>query len=216
MIPKLLHSIWVGPNDIPPHIREWLALSDAMNSREGFSVFLHGNELLNRYGDDPYVKHLVAIGAKWAFVADRLRVLLLREEGGIYIDADANPQRPFKVLNHILEDPRVDFVTGVRSPYRKMVALHRGISLIDDTVMMSAKNGRMINRMADLWRPGKEKQTGYELGLEVISNVDYSVVLLNWRFFYSEQPEAETIALHDFCNLASWCEKPQFPAFANG
>lgn len=206
MIPRILHQIWIGPQSMPANCVEWCAHTKGLN--RGYQYHLHGNELLERYKADPYVRALVDRSEKWAFIADRLRVLVLRDEGGIYVDADAMPVRPFDTLSRILDNPRTDFVTGLRSPYRKMVALHRGVSLVDNTVMMSAKGGRMISRLSSLWKPGKEKQTGYDMGIEVLTNADESTVLLNWRYFYAEESHAETIFLHDTVNLGSWIPKP--------
>jgi hypothetical protein len=191
---------------MPDNCREWCEHFKGMH--RFYDYRLYGNELLERYAHDPYVKFMVDKGEKWAFIADRLRVLLLRDEGGIYVDCDAMPVRSFDSIGRILDNPKVDFVTGLRSPYRKHVALHRGISLVDNTVMLSAKNGRMINRLAGLWQPGKEKQCGYDMGIEVLTNADDATVLLNWRYFYASESSAETIILHDTVNLGSWIPKP--------
>lgn len=191
---------------MPGNCVDWCAHMKGLH--HGWNYRLHKDELLLRYQNDPYVKELMERGEKWAFVADRLRVLLLRDEGGVYVDCDAMPVRSFDSISSVLQNPRTDFVTGLRSPYRKMVALHRGVSLVDNTVMISAKGGRMIARLASLWTPGKEKQTGYDMGIEVLTNADDSTVLLNWRYFYSDKAHAETIILHDSINLGSWIPKP--------
>jgi hypothetical protein len=89
-----------------------------------------------------------------------------------------------------------------------MVALHCGISLVDNTVMLSAKGGKVVRRLCDLWKPGKEKQTGYEMGIEILCNLDDTVTMLNFRYFYAEQAFQESIILHDAVNMASWVTKP--------
>lgn len=205
MIPHTIHSIWIG-GEIPGEIRDRCAHMKGLNNDMEYRLW--GNELIERYRDDPYVTTLLERQDKLAFVADRLRVLLLRDEGGIYVDADAVPVRPFRSIAHIIDNPRCDFVAGMRSPFRKGVKLHGGISLVDNTVLLSAKGGKVARRLCDLWKPGKERQTGYEMGIEILCNLDDTVTILNFRYFYAEEAHHETICLHDAINLYSWSNKP--------
>jgi len=171
----------------------------------GFDYKLHDPELLDRYAGDAYVRSMQLKGEPIAFIVDRLRLLLLRDEGGIYLDADAESTQSFSIIDHILNDPKTDFVTGMRNPHRPGVALHRGVALIDNTVMLSAKNGRVINRLCSLYRPESLVHNGHSIGVEVMRCLDHDVTLLNYKYFYSDVPSSETIALHDFQNLSSWC-----------
>ena len=62
--------------------------------------------------------------------------------------------------------------------------------MIDNTVMGSAKNGRMVNRMLALYTPERPKQTGHDCGMECLRSIDESVVLLNYeRFYIHHEPE---------------------------
>jgi hypothetical protein len=209
MIPRLIHQIWVGPNSIPDREAEWCARTAAMNPKWGHN--LYGNELLEKYGQDPYIRIMLSKNEKWAYVTDRLRVLLLRDRGGLYIDADAEPQRSLDSLA-FWQMPHVDFVAGLRSPTRKDVALHRAIPIVDNTFLGSAPNGRMIRLIDDLWRPGEVTGdnvvvNGHKTGLCIISNADWTTVLLNHRYVYCEQLFPESLVAHDFCNLGSWTQQ---------
>lgn len=208
MIPRLIHSIWIG-SSIPEQLKGFSERMASINPL--FKYQLHGEELIERYSDDVYVRALLSNKEELAFVADRLRVLLLREEGGIYVDVDALPVKSFAALSHILDRQQVDFLTGMRSPFRKGVALHRGISFVDNTVLCSAKNGRMINRIARLWSPKVQVVNGYNIGLEILDNAETDTVLLGYKYFYSEVPIPEAIVLHDGMNLGSWCKDRKPP-----
>lgn len=201
-INRTIHQIWIGDKPIPADCKAWC--SEWKSLHRGWEYHLWGNELFEKYADDPYVSFMNNSNEKLAFVSDRFRVLLLREFGGVYLDADCLPVRKLDTIAHILDRPDVDFVTGLRPPDRKFVALHRGISLVDNTVMLSAKNGRMINRICSLYTPESRKQNGYSMGLEVIRHADHTTVLLNSRYFYGSSPTPETILLHDNHNLGSW------------
>lgn len=210
MIPRQIHQVWIGPKEAPSHIREWCAHWKGLNPE--WEHRLWGNELYDVYRDDPYIRWFIETGEQLAFVADRFRVLLLRDHGGLYVDADAEPVRPLRVLNRLWDRPDMDFMTGIRSPDRKYVALHRGISLVDNTVMASQKGGRVIGRICGLYTPERKRINGYQMGLEVIRNVDETVVLMNFRYFYDSRSTAQTVFLHDDRNLASWSVRRGLPA----
>jgi hypothetical protein len=198
---RILHQIWVGPKPIPEREKAWCAEMRKMNST--WDVRLHGNELLQTYFDDPYVKALQHFGHPWAFVNDRLRMLLLRDHGGVYLDCDCQPIRPLDTLSHVWDGPAT-FIAGFRSPDRPAVALHRGVTLLDNTFLASAPNSRMCQRILALWRPQNVVVDGHAVGVEIMRNCHTDVALLNYRYFYSMQETPETVVLHDAQNLSSW------------
>jgi hypothetical protein len=96
-IPRDLHQIWIGPDPIPEHCARWVNLWHTIHGPEiGWRHQLHGNELLKRWPDDPVLREQLALGVPWAFVADRLRCLLLAEDGGAYVDVDVQPIAPLE------------------------------------------------------------------------------------------------------------------------
>lgn len=181
-----------------------------LNTKNGWSYTLHRDEILERYKDDPYVKKLQVEKENVAFVVDRLRVLLLRDEGGVYCDADCRAVRPFSVVGGIAM-AHWDFMYGARNPHRPGVALHRGIALVDNTVLGSAKNGRMINQLCDLYKPSNRQwlQNGVSIGHAILGNEDWTTMGLNYRYFYADSVSTETIVLHDTMNFASWLQHPE-------
>ena len=173
---------------------------------------LHGNELLDRYGEDIYVKFMLSKGEKWAYVSDRLRVLVLRDEGGVYIDADAEPVKPFDSVPFWDMD-HVDFAYGGRSTGRKQVALARGVSFIDNTFMGSRPNGRMITILDNLWSPATVTGEGNVVngglcGRTIFDHQNWTCAPLGFKYIYSETLFPETIVLHDAHNLGSW--RPEY------
>lgn len=203
MIQRRVHQIWIGP-EIPQEIQGYCDDMKRMNSDMEYQ--LHRNEVLERYKDDPYVRYLLNAEEKMAFVVDRIRVLLLRDEGGIYIDADARPVRPFSTLPW-LDMPHVDFAFACRDAYRPGVAIARGISFIDNTFLASRKNGRMANRLCALYHSKAPKRDGGAIGREIFSNLDWTCVALNFRYVYAMERYPETLVLHDPFNLGSWVTK---------
>lgn len=201
MIPRVIHSAWVGPKSIPDRERAWCERMRGMNPT--WTYYLHGDEVLQKYAADPYIKHLQEKKEPIAFLTDRLRVLLLRDTGGVWLDADCEPKKPLDTLP-IWDAPHVQFAAGMRSPHRKDVALYRGVALVDNTFLASAPNSTMIRRLDALWKPEAPVVTGHRCGIAIMENVDQNTCLVNHRYFYGEQLYPESIVLHDSTNLASW------------
>lgn len=200
-IPRKLFQAWVGSQPIPDRERAWCERMKGMNPT--WEHRLYGNELLERYKDDPYVKALITNQEKTAFLMDRLRVLLLRDEGGVWLDADCEPKKPLDTLP-IWDLLHVQFATGMRSPHRKEVALHRGVPIVDNTFLASAPNSHMVRRLLSLWTPQAPVVTGHRCGIAIIEAADHTCALVNYRYFYAEQLFPESIVLHDSHNLGSW------------
>jgi hypothetical protein len=202
MIPKVLHQGWIGPKPAPDEVKRYCGNMQRMN--RDFDYHWFGNEILDQYGNDPYVKYMLTRGEKWAFVVDRIRVLLLKDHGGIWIDPDSEPVKPLNRLT--FWGKPWDFVTAHRSPYRDAVQVKRGVAVVDNTVMASAKDGRMINRLYNLSNSIAPVRKGAEYGWEIMDQSGEDTLWLNPRVFYSTGPHPEAIVLHDSHNLGSWCE----------
>lgn len=207
MIPRKIHQAWVGNKPIPEREAAWCAEMKRMN-QGSFDVKMHGNELLERYSSDPYVAELVSKGEAWAFVCDRLRCLLLRDEGGIWLDPDCQPIRPLKALDHIWNDSKVQFVTSFRHPLRPGVALHRGVTLADNTFMASAPGSRDIMRVLEAWTPLRSLVNGHDIGIQVMIYGEYpETAWLPYKYFYDLNPGPDTLVLHDGHNSGSWVKQ---------
>lgn len=203
MIPKIIHQAFIG-KPIPEREAGWCAQMKSLNS--DFDVRLYENDVLERYKDDPYVKELMSRGEPLAFVVDRIRVLLLRDEGGIWLDPDCQPVRPLNKLDHVWNNPTTTFVSSFRDPLRSNVHLHRGITLADNTFLASAKNSRIVNRILEAWTPQSVIIDGHSTGVKILQYTDHDVCWLHYKYFYSLVNEPEVICLHDAHNLRSWVE----------
>lgn len=203
MIPRTIIQGWIGPKKAPEQIERLCADMRRMNA--DFEYLWLDNAFLKANSKDPYISHMVNRGEKWAFVMDRLRVLALKEHGGIWIDPDAQPVKPLKTLD-VWQETRWDFLTAHRSPYRSEVQVKRGVAVVDNTVMGSAKNGRMINRLVNLSHSNAPVRKGAEYGWEIMDQSGPDVCWLSPKEFYSMDKNPSAVILHDSINLASWTD----------
>lgn len=214
MIPRILTQIWIGPKALPEREAGWCLEMKRLNPT--WSYRLLGNDLLERFKDDPYICHLQIQKAPLAFVADRLRMLVLHEDGGIYLDTDCLPKRPLDALP-MWDEPSAEFVYGMRDPYREGVALHRSVAFCDNTVLASAPKSAMCKKILALWRPEEIQITGHRVGLCILSHADWTCRGLGHRYFYSMRSHPESIVDHDSHNLASWvADKTPIPTVRAG
>lgn len=91
MIPKIIHYCWFGGKPLPKehnkYIEEWKKLMPDYQ----FKKWDESNFDINKYR---FAKEAFDAG-KLAYVADYCRVLILYNEGGIYLDTDVRVQRRF-------------------------------------------------------------------------------------------------------------------------
>jgi len=77
----VIHQIWVGPNPMP---LKWMGSWRKKNPDMGYSVWTNYRGF--RY--ERKIKHLIDKGM-YACATDIMRVEILYDEGGVYIDADS-------------------------------------------------------------------------------------------------------------------------------
>lgn len=95
-IPKIIHYVWVGPNELPQSAKQCI---------QSWKKYLSDYELKlwnekNSPMDHPFVKRMYD-EKKWAFVSDYIRFWVLFREGGVYLDTDTEV---LKSLNPLLEE----------------------------------------------------------------------------------------------------------------
>lgn len=89
-IPHVLHYVWVGGNPMPDNFQ---------TCYDSWKKYCPGFEIIrwdetnfdissNRYAREAYAEK------KWAFVSDYIRLAVLYQYGGIYLDTDAEIVRP--------------------------------------------------------------------------------------------------------------------------
>lgn len=104
MIPKILHKIWFGPGiDKLGYSDKWL------NHFPEYKLIVWDNDTLIPYFDE--MIHLLGEVPKcqFAWVGDLLRLLILRDHGGIYLDHDVEIFRNFEELLNTGSDVYLTF-----------------------------------------------------------------------------------------------------------
>ena len=90
MIPKIIHYLWLSdekPQDVIDCISSW------EEHLEGYKI-IEWNKTNFPYDDYLWTKEAFSV-QKWAFVTDFFRLWVLKNHGGIYLDADIMVQNTF-------------------------------------------------------------------------------------------------------------------------
>ena len=78
-IPKKIHQIWIGHQEIPEHCAAFGRDMQEMHPDWEYNLWTHDKIFNDLYKDDPFLQNYVKDPDlyKWAFMADRIRLLLL-------------------------------------------------------------------------------------------------------------------------------------------
>lgn len=151
-IPLIVHFIWLGPHSFPPesveNVRSWIAKNPGWRVKfwtdrdreppcEGMEIHFVKNFSFLKLGS--YFER----SENWGEKSDLLRYEILFQEGGVYVDHDANCLKPFDGLHRgydlfcCLETPHLPFAgrsvtcgNGVIGSKPRHPAVERVIDLI--------------------------------------------------------------------------------------
>ena len=102
MIPKIIHYCWFGGNKEPESVRKCI---------ESWRKYCPDYEIIRwdesnfQIDSHPYMAEAYRLG-KWPFVSDLARLIIIYNNGGVYLDTDVELIKP---LNKILLDNRFFF-----------------------------------------------------------------------------------------------------------
>ncbi|HDR7959573.1 TPA: mannosyltransferase [Bacillus wiedmannii] len=95
-IPKIIHYCWFGGKEKPDHIKKYMKTWDGLKDYK----IVEWNEKTFDIDNNKFVKDAYE-GGKWAFVSDYVRLKVLYEHGGIYLDTDVELSKNFNdILNN--------------------------------------------------------------------------------------------------------------------
>ena len=209
-IPKTIHQLWVGDKLIPGHCKQFVDRMKKINP--DYEHKFWGNEIFDLYKDDIFLQEYLTDPElyKWAFICDRLRLLLLRDYGGIYCDVDAKPIQSFNIVRNSLS-PVHTFFSGVKPSQKNS-------TLIDCTVYGSAPHSRMIYECLNTYRNIKWANGCRMFSEKIIRTIGPDVALFGYQYFYDNKVTDKTIVLHDVrkTRLFSWRDKSEIKLKTNG
>lgn len=98
MIPKIIHYCWFGGNSKPKLARK--CLKSWKRHCRGYKIIEWNEQNYDLSKAPRYVRQAYA-EKKWAFVTDYVRLQVIYEQGGIYLDTDVElRKKPDSLLNH--------------------------------------------------------------------------------------------------------------------
>ena len=186
--PKLIHQIWIGRPDMPERCAQMIADLRAMNP-DWDHVLWTDAEAEGYFKTDPVLRKAASgpdrIPA--AMLSDRLRFLILRDYGGVYIDADTIPVRPLDDLHEMFDEK--ELVIGKRM---------KGNVSADIGVIWAAYGSSVIEELLAC----HEFLSAKDL-IKVLIRLD-NVTITDSEYWYSQTVTEKSylLTLHD--RLGSW------------
>lgn len=200
-IPKTIHQLWVGDKPMPDYCKKFTDSMSEINS--DYEYKLWGNEVFELYKDDKFLQNYLTNPDlyKWAFICDRIRLLLLKDYGGIYCDVDAKPIQSFNVVRDSLS-PMHTFFSGMKPSQKNS-------TLIDCTVYGSAPHSRIIYECLKTYTNINWANGCRMFSERIIATMGPDVALFGYKYFYDNKITDKTIILHDIkeTRLFSWADK---------
>ena len=197
-IPKIIHQIWVGPNQ-PPALCQGF-MNDIKDKHEelGYVYKFWGNELWEKYKDDKFIQNYSKDIEAYtlAYIVDRFRLLILRDYGGIYLDADCKMIKDFDVVFNKLND-NITYFAGVRRYINEGATIEGGIQ-------GSTKNSRVIQEILSIYKDINWAPGGWPMSDKIIEIVDTDIALFNYKYFLDDEITKDTIILHEPHALGTW------------
>ena len=198
-IPKTIHQIWIGPAEIPDWCEDQANEMREVHEKLGWEYKFWGNEVLDLYKDDKFLTNYLKNPKlyKWSYITDRLRVLILRDYGGVYVDIDCKIIKPLDYCLDNLSD-NIKFFCGARQTRSNRSCL------FEVAVIGSVKNGRITNAILNSYKNINWANGGGMHSDVILENIDVDVAVFNYKKFYNRELTDETVILHDKDNLGSW------------
>ena len=204
-IPKIIHQIWIGDQPIPEKCKTFMQRVKVMHPDWEYKLWGNKEIFDELYKNDPFIQNYrkdIGTIFKPAHVADRTRLLLLRDFGGVYIDADANPIKSFNNILNQLHN-KTTFFGGVRYEGQDN---NKG-ALIDCTVMGASPNSRMIKECLSIYNNIDWAWGGKALSNQMWKSMGPDVCLFNYEPFYDTEIGPNTIVIHDHPDNRLWSWK---------
>lgn len=190
-IPKILHQIWIGSKNLPEKYVEMTSKMKEMHPEWEYHLWTHEDIFEKMYPDDIYLKSYVADPDtfRWAFITDRIKLLLLKDFGGVYADVDCMAVKSFDTVIDKLRDNQ-SFFAGLKS-------FGNQSSLVECAVYGSSPDNRIINLCLDEYDDVRWAHGCLTFSNVIIKNLEDDVLLLNSKYFYDFEKTETTVLLHE-------------------
>ena len=154
VIPHIIHQVWVGSNDPPPHLQEYVESwrrhhadweIKLWQQDEHERILQEYPQYQATYEGFPYVVQK----------ADLIRVLYLHKHGGLYVDLDFECRKPFDPL---FEEPRLIFGRETAG----LGEVLNGENYVASSLMASPANHQFWLQLADQIKKAHRPQRWFE------------------------------------------------------
>jgi len=203
---KIIHQIWLGDNELPERERNFILNMKLVNPSFEHRLWYDGNlpELEGELGK--VYKHFRDAEC-WAFAADVMRLFLVYEYGGLYVDVDFEPLR--YIEDWCLESRCGLFYHGDEEDYtisNGLFGLQKGHPLAKHII--DSVNTNNLRGYFPKWL-GRTIKNYYNLDYEVPLSLLKNVMALE-NIYFPYVRELEGYMLHHGLYSWDWNKKQLF------
>lgn len=170
---KIIHQIWIG-TEVPPQ-KYVKYMKDIQVKHPDYEYILWNNDSINEYFKDDTIYHnLINTNVPIAGIVDYIRMKLLYNFGGWYIDVDSELINPLDSI--LLPVDKVSIFCTIEN-------------VCEIGVIYSDKNNKMLLKLSEIYG-NSTYQTFYDFSYrltisDIIKN-DKSAHILGQRYFYAK------------------------------
>ena len=197
-IPKIIHQIWIG-SDTPPRLN--MLYINTCSNMDGWEHRLWKNADITKKNFPityPYIQKIIKVGKdlgivnkKYAQIADLMRLEILYQNGGVYIDTTAEC---LKNLDKLFNKQNITFAISNEDPCEFNCVNSEGEHYISNSFIASSKKNPILKKILskkilsniDLYSTKINKETGpYFVGRNLVKlKDDYHITMIPTKLIY--------------------------------
>ncbi|MGN9010570.1 glycosyltransferase family 32 protein [Lactobacillus amylovorus] len=132
MIPKVIYNVWLGQHPMPEDRKKYIETWKKTNPDYKIVTITESNFDINKYA---YIQSALQY-KKWAFASDMLRLIVLYENGGFYLDTNDELIKPLSKLEH----------------YKSVWALENSNAINSGLIIGAQKGDKNLKNIIDIYQ----------------------------------------------------------------
>jgi mannosyltransferase OCH1-like enzyme len=207
MIPKIIHHVWLGPNEIPESEQKFIVSWKKLHPDYYFMLWKDSN--INKLNISNGCKQAMEkAGERYACKADIVRYIAVHNFGGFYVDTDIEC---YNNIDNIFSDD-IEFIglrphsgNWITNAFFGSIPKHKILELAIDTISKNPNNGSLNPFGPSFLTRNVIKYASYDAKMQIDDLNSHNIKIMKPLFWSNRNKDA--YCRHYF--KASWIKKPK-------